>query len=493
MAWSTEFKVGLFVLVAGGATLFFTFWSMDGKKPGDQVYFLHLAVPTADGLYKDSAIKVAGVDVGTIEDMQIVGDHAEILLGVRSAAQLPTDTEAEIRSSGLLGDRYIGLLVGDDPGMLKDGDWIRLHTTPADFEKITKQVEDITGDVKEITKALREITTNQDNKDNLEATLANVEALTAELNALAKRNSGDVDAIVDSIRRLSASLEGFAKDTRGDVKEELDKVKAMTDKLDKAAADVQSITGKVDRGEGTIGALLNDPATIDGINDTVQNINDTVKSYSGLRAEVYYTNRFYIPIGTPPATDGNGLPLFPDGNPLGWSAANTIGIALRPQEDFWWNFEIIDYPNGYVDFEEHYFPETGERWTEWTKTTHVKITFEMNKRWRNLGLRLGIKESGGGLGMTYYFLGDRLRADADVFEFSSGAYPAIAEGQAGGLPNTRFALHFEPFPKLYLEGGFEQIALGAKYGYGTGFIGAGFRFDDDSIKLLLATLPIGGG
>jgi len=32
--------------------------------------------------------------------------------------------------------------------------------------------------------------------------------------------------------------------------------------------------------------------------------------------------------------------------------------------------------------------------------------------------------------------------------------------------------------------------LGAIHGYGTGFIGAGFYFNDDDIKLLFATLPL---
>jgi phospholipid/cholesterol/gamma-HCH transport system substrate-binding protein len=490
MAWTTEFKVGVFVLVAGGATAFFTMWSMDGKRPSDQVYFLHLSAPSADGLYRDSAVKIAGVPVGAIESITVSGGHADILLGVKAEAQLPTGTMADIRSSGMLGDRYVGLYPGDQPGFLKDGDYLQLKSEPPDLEQIERQVQDIAGDVKAITAAVRAVTTNKDNQERFESTLANIESLTDDLASLAKRNSGDVDAIVESIRRLSASLEGFATETRGGVKEEIEKVKGVTDKLDKAAADVASITGKVDRGEGTIGALLNDPQTINQLNDTIANVNTTIKSYSGLRAEVYYTNRFYIPIGTPPVEDDTG-PLFVDGNPLGWSAANTIGIALRPQEDFFWNFEIVDYPNGSVDFTEHYYPETGERWTEWTQSTAVKITFQMNKRWRNLGLRLGVKESGGGLGMSYFFARDKVRIDADIFEFSSGAYPAIREGQAGGLPNTRLIFHYEPFQKLYFEAGFEQVALGMKYGYGTGFVGAGFRFDDDAIKLLLATLPIG--
>ena len=259
-------------------------------------------------------------------------------------------------------------------------------------------------------------------------------------------------------------------------------LKETTVTLQGALDDIESITGKVDRGEGTLGALVNDRETIDALNDTIENANTVIESFTGLRAEVYYTGRYFL--GSQP----NDPSQFFDGeNPLHNSASNTLGIRFKPHEDFWWIFEFNSYPQGVVSSEEIFNPATGRVVTEYTRQRKYRYTFQMMKRWKALGLRMGVKESGGGAGMTVWAFKDRLRLDLDVFDFTFGSYPAV---QDAGIPNLRIGARFEPFRNLYVEAGAEQIILGIKHGYGTGYIGGGFHFTDDDIKLLLATLPL---
>src|SRR5262249_8731309 len=160
-------------------------------------------------------------------------------------------------------------------------------------------------------------------------------------------------------------------------------------------------------GQGTIGALVNDRETVDSLNDTITNANDVIKSFSGLRAEVYYTGRLFA--GTQP-TD----PAFFYGNPvapgqpghIGFGGSNTLGIELHPQKDFWWTFEVVDYPQGVINSTEHFFPDSGVAYTEYTRTQDFRFTFMMAKRWYDFAFRLGVKEDGGGAGMTTYLFRD---------------------------------------------------------------------------------------
>jgi len=169
------------------------------------------------------------------------------------------------------------------------------------------------------------------------------------------------------------------------------------------------------------------------------------------------------------------------------AVSNTIGIRLRTQEDFWWLFEIVNHPQGSISRKEVLDPDSGEVRREYVRENGYRFSFQMMKRWKALGFRLGIKEGGGGLGMTVWAFKDRLRLDADVFDFAFGSYPAV---QNAGIPNVRVAARYEPWRNMYVEAGAEHIILGAIHGYGTGFIGAGFYFNDDDIKLLFATLPL---
>lgn len=491
MAWSNEFKVGLFVLVAGVLTIGATGWAVDGLLPTDDVYHLNLRVPSADGLWQQSQIKLAGVSIGSISEIRVVGDHAELELAILDDYPLLVGTEAKIQSSGIIGDRYIGIVPGPGPGQLADGDWIRLQTEPVDYEKLTKQVELISEDVKAITGALRLYVENDQSREHVESTLANIDALSEELRLIAEQNRHDVNAIVDSVRRLSATLEDFAKETQGDVDEEMEKIKETTDRLNATVADIQSITGKIDEGEGTIGALVNDRETVDLLNETISNANSVIEGFSGMHTDVYYTGRYYV--GTQPCAGGGGPrcaggnPFF-YGNPLASAGSNTVGLRLQPQEDFWYFFEINDYPQGTVTYTEHYYPETGQVYTEWEREPDYRFTFMMEKRWKWYSLRLGVREDGGGVGATAYLFRDRLELQMDAFDFDLGSYPALG---SRGTPNLRTLLRLHPYQHVYFEVGNEQPLLGLQYGYVTGFAGAGFHFTDDDIRLIFATLPLG--
>ena len=86
-----------------------------------------------------------------------------------------------------------------------------------------------------------------------------------------------------------------------------------------------------------------------------------------------------------------------------------------------------------------------------------------------------------------YAFKDRLGVHADVFDFYFGSYPDL---ESQGLPNVRLGARVEPLPNFYLEAGSEQIPLGIKRGYFTGYLGLGFHFQDDDVRWVLQGLPL---
>jgi phospholipid/cholesterol/gamma-HCH transport system substrate-binding protein len=488
--FSTEFSVGAFALGCVALIAFGWWFFSDGLRKGEDAYRVTVVVPSADGLYAGTPVRIAGVDVGSIESIAVDGNRARLGLAIRTIYPVPADTRAEIRSAGMLGDRYIALDLGASDALLDEGARLDLGREPGDIDAITRQVEAVSDDVQAITSVLREMLEDDRNVDHAEATLANVDAISAELRLMAEANRRDVDQIVDSVKRLTENLAAFSDDATVDLGEEIDALRAATDELDGSLKDVRSITTKIDQGQGTLGALVNDRATIDAINDTVDNANSVIESFSGMHAEVYYLGRVFV--GSQPDDPqffyGNPAAPADPGDALGWAGSNNIGIELRSQEDFGWIFEVNDYPQGAIKATEHYFPDTGVHYTEWERGLDYRLTFQMTKRWWDLGFRLGIKENGGGVGLTWFLLQDRLMLNADVFDFTFGPYPAL---ESMGLPNLRAGARIEPLHHLWLETGGEQILLGARYGYATGYVGAGFHFSDDDIKLLFATLPLG--
>jgi phospholipid/cholesterol/gamma-HCH transport system substrate-binding protein len=353
--FTNEFRVGLFTLVTVAALIGAYFWTKDGLFQGPGTYVLVLRAPRADGLNEGTAVKLAGVKVGSVGDITLSGDQAEIQLIVDERYKLPIDSTAELKATGLLGDYFIMVDLGDDQNAtLANGDRIAYGEPPGDLDRVMRQVELISDDIKAITTVLRTLVEDRANQENVTATLANTQALTEELAALTAENRRDVRAIVESILRLSESLEGIADESGKDLDEEFDKLKLATDTLQSTLDNVDSITGKVDRGEGTIGALVNDRQTVDALNETIENANEVIESFSGLQADVFNWNRVYF--GTNPTRSPNGGPISPaeaaalfppDGkNRYNLISGHAIGVDLRPQEDFWYTFELIAHPIG---------------------------------------------------------------------------------------------------------------------------------------------------
>ena len=81
---------------------------------------------------------------------------------------------------------------------------------------------------------------------------------------------------------------------------------------------------------------------------------------------------------------------------------------------------------------------------------------------------------------------DKVMLSADVYDFTYGSWPVM-----DGTPNVEVTARLYPWRHVYLEGGMDNVILGARYGYATGFAGGGFTFDDDDLKYVLAALPVG--
>ncbi|MDP1941076.1 MAG: outer membrane lipid asymmetry maintenance protein MlaD, partial [Gallionella sp.] len=74
-----------------------------------------------------ASIRSAGVLVGRVTSISLDTDkyEAHVVMNLDSRYQFPRDTFANILTSGLLGEQYIGLMPGGDEEMLKNGEQLK--------------------------------------------------------------------------------------------------------------------------------------------------------------------------------------------------------------------------------------------------------------------------------------------------------------------------------------------------------------------------------
>ncbi len=97
-----------------------------------ETYQLEAYFNNVGGLKPKASIKSAGVLVGRVTGISLDTERyeAKVTMSIDKRYQFPKDTYANILTSGLLGEQYIGLVPGGDTETLKNGDTIK-HTQSA--------------------------------------------------------------------------------------------------------------------------------------------------------------------------------------------------------------------------------------------------------------------------------------------------------------------------------------------------------------------------
>lgn len=120
--------VGIFV-VAGVAALVMLAMKVGnlGTYNVSETYQVHAYFSNIGGLKPKASIKSAGVLVGRVTEITLDTERyeAKVIMDLDRRYQFPKDTFANIMTSGLLGEQYIGLLPGGDEEMLKNGEQLK--------------------------------------------------------------------------------------------------------------------------------------------------------------------------------------------------------------------------------------------------------------------------------------------------------------------------------------------------------------------------------
>ena len=129
--------VGLFVAVGLAAIAYLSIQvgGLSYKGPGGlRVYAVFDEI---GGLKPRAPVSIAGVTVGQVVSIDLDdGLRARVTLDVDPRLQLPSDTSAGIRTSGLLGDQFIALEPGGEDAALKDGDEIEFTESALSVERL---------------------------------------------------------------------------------------------------------------------------------------------------------------------------------------------------------------------------------------------------------------------------------------------------------------------------------------------------------------------
>ena len=132
-----DFAVGVFVLAGLAAVAYLSVQLGGVSYTGPGGLQLAGSFDEIGGLSVRAPVRIAGVKVGQVESIGLDDDlRARVVLDVDSSLELPIDTAAWIRTSGLLGDQFIALEPGAEDDVLSSGDELEFTESAINLDKL---------------------------------------------------------------------------------------------------------------------------------------------------------------------------------------------------------------------------------------------------------------------------------------------------------------------------------------------------------------------
>ncbi len=225
--------VGIFVMVGFGGFLYVLFNISGGRGIFSNDYPIYAKFHHVKGLNYGSEVSLVGLRIGTVRKI-LVSDTpekeliTELAISREMMDRIKEDSVATIKTSGVLGDKYIELSIGSPSApVLKAGSYIRAEE-PAD---IVSKTGDLMGGLSEYFKKGGDLELLL---KNLNQVALNLSTITAEM----REGKG-------LLAELSHGESGH--------------------KFSKATGHLEDILRKINNGDGTIGALINDPTVYEDL------------------------------------------------------------------------------------------------------------------------------------------------------------------------------------------------------------------------------------
>ena len=487
-----EAKVGIFVLI-GIILLVYMSLRVGGIQFGRaEGYEVYIRLDSAAGLDNDASVRVAGVEIGRVKGIVLQNNKAKVVLRINPDVKIGKDFTAVLKTKGLLGERYVELIPGSpNAPSLEAGGEITRVTTYTDLDKLISILSDAATDIKKVSESLSSALGGREGQATLKNIVTNIEEITERLNNVVKRNdekfarivnnfelfskilkeqgpeiTGGLKAVADNLNQLIAENREPLRDgidnlrtataKLGETMETINRLaKNVEPKIDDSVETIKSIVNKVDKGEGTLGKLVNDTTIHDSFNKTLTGIN----SYLG-RVESFKTFVGY-----------RGEYLFDASDTKSY-----LSLRFQPKADKYYLIEIVDDPRGRKNVEttETTLGGTTTTTKEVKTSDSLKFSVQVAKRFKDLTLRGGIIESTGGVGMDYYMFKDRLRFTFEAFDFDKKNNPHLKAGLTYNL-NKYF----------FITGGYDDFV--SKLKLASPYLGIGLHFEDEDIKYILSS------
>ena len=320
------------------------------------------------------------------------------------------------------------------------------------LNRIAKQneqgINQIIQNFAELSASLNRITTQ--NEQGINQTIQNFSNLSASLNRITQKSEEDIKSLITNLNLFSAELKELAKDGS----------------INKSMANIESITKKIDEGEGSLGQLINNTETIEKINIALDDISNLLGSASRWQFDVGFETKYLGRLG---------------------ETKSDFSVKINTQKDRFYLLKLTDSPLGKIskeNVERTVTDASGVSVTNTTKETKTTddylISLQLAKRFYDTQFRIGFFESSFGVGIDQFFgSSESLILTSEIWDFGNEELP----------PSLALQGAYKLLGGISINFGLNDVLNTERRDY---FLGLKLEFSEDDLKILGAGAVTGG-
>jgi phospholipid/cholesterol/gamma-HCH transport system substrate-binding protein len=216
------------------------------------------------GLNEGSSVRLGGVKVGHVRNIDFTEYQqkrmVEVTVVIKESVPIRKGDKFKITMLGLLGENYVEITPGVvTEDVVEPGSQIEGETVVA-MDQMFEDVQAGLGRVNDIL--------DDETVDNFKKTVKHTEAVSADLEYIVGTSKVDIISTVHNLNSASMRLDRLVARNEASLNATLDNVTVISENAVGISEDLETITGRLERGEGTAGKILADEALYNEVLDT---------------------------------------------------------------------------------------------------------------------------------------------------------------------------------------------------------------------------------
>jgi phospholipid/cholesterol/gamma-HCH transport system substrate-binding protein len=292
-----EIKVGA-VFIFALAILIWGIMYMQGIEIFKQNRIVYAVYDRVNGLVAANPVTIQGMRVGQVKALYFSPDNPRKIIVEcylsNTTYPIPKNSVARIYSADLMGSKEIEIIPGNSPEMIQSGDTLTARTEATLGEEVNQQLaplkhkaENLISSIDTIATILQQVLNKNTQAslieaiENIKLAIANITRMTFDADTLVHQQRSNISRIIINIESISANL----KNNNDKITNILTNFSNVSDSLarlnipatlaqvDKTVQTLNEIVEKINRGEGSVGLLLNDSSLYVEVEKAARDLN----------------------------------------------------------------------------------------------------------------------------------------------------------------------------------------------------------------------------